>query len=240
MSTFTVSADWGVYPLAVLFTDTTPGAMSTGWDFGDGSTGAGNTVTHIFGTAGDFTVAMKNSEGTATKLITVVPPYTVSFGQNTISYPMRQVQDEGYASIPMRGLQNTYPSVWYDDGNYPLRTVSLWPVPAQAWAVELWLWEPLITYASLDEELNLPPGYERYLRYKLAAEIAPEFGKELPPAVAASLIEAQANVKRMNQKQPLAVPSAAGAAIVRRRQTQGWGTGSYVDFATGPFLPQRF
>lgn len=208
MSTFTVSANWGTYPLEVTFEDTTSGATNSNWNFGDGSIGAGITTTHIYDEAGVFTVILTNSDGSTTQEITVVAPYTITFGRNTLSIPLRKIDDEDFASIALRGLNSTYPNVWYDNGNYPLRVISLWPIPAQSWAIELWCWEPIGQSSDLDAELNLPPGYERYLRFKLAVEIAAEFGKEVPPMVLKSLQEAEATIKRMNQQTPLAHPSS--------------------------------
>ena len=212
MSTFTVSADWGVIPLEVTFTDTTAGATNTNWVFGDGTVGGGVTTTHIYDAAGEFEVIMTNSEGSATDTITVVAPYTITFGPNTLSIPLRQVDDADFAGIALRGLNSTYPNVWYDNGNYPLRTISLWPIPQQSWAIELWCWEPIGQSTDLDAPLNLPPGYERYLRFKLAVEIAAEFGKEVPPLVLKNLQEAEATIKRMNTQTPLANPSSLAVA----------------------------
>ena len=208
MATFTASSTWGTYPLSVAFTDTTPGATNSNWNFGEGQgIGAGVEVTHIFDEPGTYTVTLINSTGSANTEIEVVAPYTITFGPNTLSIPLSQIDDADFASIALRGLNSTYPTVWYDNGNYPLRVISLWPIPAQSWAIELWCWEPISQSSDLDAELNLPPGYERYLRFKLAVEIAAEFGKEVPPMVLKNLQEAEATIKRMNTQTPLAHPS---------------------------------
>lgn len=127
--------------------------------------------------------------------------------QNTLFLPLKALNDEQYASIRQRGLNNNWPTVFYDSGDYPNREIFVWPIPTTRQAVELWLWEPLNVYESLDEELNLPQGYERYLRHKLAIELAAEFGKEVSPTVVEHMLEAEKNLKSMNQQIPIAKTS---------------------------------
>ena len=234
---FTASATWGTLPLTVTFTDTSdPVSTYNNWEFGDGSIAGGSTVEHIFATTGTFTVTLSTNAGTAQETITVVEPYEISINQQTLSIPLRKVDDDDYSSIGLRGLRSTYPTVWYDNGNFPLRTLYFWPVPAQNWAVELWLWQPLDQQVDLDAELNLPPGYERYLRFKLAMELAAEFGKEVPPLVIQQAQEAEAAVKRLNQQTPLAHPSTLARAAQGRRVATGTGIIDSVAFRSGGWM----
>lgn len=227
MTTFTISANWGTLPLTVTVTNTTsPASTSSNWDFGDGSVVAGLTATHTFGQVGTFTVTLATNTGTATQQVQVVAPYTVSLNNQTLSIPISQIDDDDFASIGLRGLSSTYPSVWYDNGNFPLRTISLWPVPSQAFGIELWCWEPISQETDLDAELNLPPGYERYLRYKLAIEIAPEFGMEVSPIVLQNYKESEIVVKRLNQQRPLAHMSNHG------RSTGSYGSIPAIDIVS--------
>jgi len=164
-----------------------------------------------------------------------MPNPIITITSTTLVLPLNIVSDEVYSSITLRGMGNQWPTTMYDSGSYPLRELSFWPVPQAANAVELWLWEPLFTYETLDDELNLPPGYERYLRFKLAAEVAAEFGKEVPQAVAAGLMEAEANVKRLNQQLPVQHLSRKAQAMGRSHQS--W---TYLDtISGGDVLPWR-
>lgn len=133
----------------------------------------------------------------------------------TLVLPIRNLTMMEYSGLRLRCLPNQWPTGFYDSGSYPTRKLSFWPVPTTQNAVELWLWEPLTVYSDLDEELDLPPGYERYLRFKLAVEISAEFGKELSPSMLKSLEEAETNVKKMNQTHPRTFASQSGAALLR-------------------------
>jgi hypothetical protein len=49
-----------------------------------------------------------------------------------------------YASIAVKNTPSTWPFSYYDDNMYPLRTVTLFPVPTGPASIVLWLREPLI------------------------------------------------------------------------------------------------
>jgi hypothetical protein len=138
---------------------------------------------------------------------------TITIAPSTLVRPLRALSMSEYAGLRLRMLPNQWPTGIYDDGAMPCRNLSFWPVPTQANAVEVWLWDPLMIYESLDTELNLPPGYERYLRFKLAVEIAPEFGKEISQTVIDSMKASEEVVKKMNQSHPRAGSSLMGAAL---------------------------
>ena len=87
---------------------------------------------------------------------------------------------------------------WYDTGDYPLRTVIVWPIPTQPNMVVAWLWQPLIDAKDLDTDMVFPKGYERALRYSLAIELAPEFGKSVDPNVTKIAGAAKSVVRRLN------------------------------------------
>ena len=135
---------------------------------------------------------------------------------NTMFLPLDLITFADYSRIIVRKLKTTWPTVVYDTGTYPNRTLKFWPVPQQTLDVELWLWQPLATYETIDNELNLPPGYERYLILKLAMELAPEFGKEVTDTLVATLAEAENNIKTINQKATISQASTAGLALTRR------------------------
>ncbi len=128
------------------------------------------------------------------------PNVVIGENQQTIFYNLMLANYSQYADLTVRNITSTWPTEVYDNGAYPCRELSVWPVPQNEYAIELWLWQPLATYASIDEELNLPPGYERYLTLKLAMELAPELGKEVTDTLRAALGEAESAIKTLNQQ----------------------------------------
>ena len=89
------------------------------------------------------------------------------------------------------------------ESTVPNATVSFWPVPSVAYRAVLYTLKPLLSYQSVNEEVILPPGYERALQYNLAVEISPEYGKDPSPIVFEIARESKANIKRINMRIPL-------------------------------------
>lgn len=139
-------------------------------------------------------------------------------GENsgTLFLNLNLINYSQFAAITVRRLETNWPTAVYDNGGYPLRTLKFWPVPQDSLACELWLWEPLATYETLDQELNLPPGYERYFVLKLAKEIAPEFGAQWTQTLELKLKEAESAVRTLNQTPTFAQQTALARGVTQR------------------------
>ena len=135
-------------------------------------------------------------------------PTELKIGQNTVSLPVKKLNDEQFADITLRGVRTTIPQYFFDNGNYPMRGINLWPIPKDAKYVELWMWQPLLTFDSIDEEINLPDGYERAIKFNLALELAPEFMKSVPGIVSNTAATSLMEIQRLNQEHPIRLSSA--------------------------------
>lgn len=142
------------------------------------------------GTGGDFNVARP----------VVIDLATVTFGG--YEHPVEVVDADRWAAIPDK-TRTGIPDTLYYDPAAPLGRVNLYPVPDQAYALALWVWDSLPTYTSINEMLVLPPGYARMYRYNLALDLAPEWGKDIPPAVIQNALDSKAAIKRANQATPV-------------------------------------
>lgn len=123
---------------------------------------------------------------------------SINIGMQPIDIPMERLTWEQYSSIGVKNVQSMFPTKFYDDGNNPLRTVYVWPVPLTIQTARLWLWQPLIDPSSIDDPVNFPKGYERALRFALAVELAPEFGKAVPDTVRKIARTSKSTIKRLN------------------------------------------
>ena len=132
-------------------------------------------------------------------------PVVIDLATVTVSgyeYPVTVVEADRWAEIPDKALTGIPDTLYYDPAA-PLGKVHLYPVPDQAYALALWVWDSLPTYVSINETLVLPPGYARMLRYNLAVDLAPEWGRALSPAVIQTAIDTKAAIKRANQTAPV-------------------------------------
>lgn len=147
-------------------------------------------------------------------------------GAQTVSLPVALLNDAQFASISVKNTPSSFPFALYDNGNYPLRTITVWPVPTVSTPITLWLMQPLIDPTNLDAPVSFPPGYERAFRFNLAVEIAPEFGKQVPESIMMTAATAKENLMKLNS-----VPqylSGDGGLAQRRQPPWNWITGGFT------------
>ena len=117
---------------------------------------------------------------------------------NDIDYPLDILTDSQYAAEPNKTLQASMPTGIYYDPSYPDGRVYVVPVPDTALTITIVHDEAFTALASVSTSLSFPPGYERALRYALAVELAPEFGKTPSPIVMRNAEEAMGLIKARN------------------------------------------
>lgn len=87
-----------------------------------------------------------------------------------------------YATLNDR-ITTGRPEILYYDGNFPIGSITLWPVPNQADTLHLYSYKELSAFPLLSTDINLPPGYEQALVFNLAVMMAPEYETEASPTV---------------------------------------------------------
>lgn len=95
-------------------------------------------------------------------------------------------------------LAQGIPRRLYDDGNYPLATLWLHPVPNQNFSLILYTWLQLVVFASLTDTFDLPPGYQRAIRLNLAVELAARMGRPLDPTLKSNADQAKEALRGLN------------------------------------------
>jgi hypothetical protein len=91
--------------------------------------------------------------------------------------------------------------------NYPLGELYAYPIPTSPVQVTVYPWLILRQWPGFDDEIALPPGYERWAKAALACELAPYYDKEASSLVQGIRMEARDNIKTVNLVIPtLAVP----------------------------------
>lgn len=123
-------------------------------------------------------------------------------------YPVMQVFNEAYDSIPLKTVTSR-PQYFYYDPVYPLAYIRLMYVPAYADTIYINSWKQLQSFTDGTTALALPPGYERMIAYNLAVEIAPEYSQEASSDVKRTAIQSKAAIKRINALIPIADVSEA-------------------------------
>lgn len=117
-----------------------------------------------------------------------------------VEVPLQIVTQDEYAAITVKGLSSQYPVAVYSEGTYPLETLNLWPSPNTGVNLVIYSAKPLANISNLSTTLSLPPGYQRALKYNLAIELAPEYGRQPSEVVVAEAANSRAAIKRKNSK----------------------------------------
>lgn len=116
-----------------------------------------------------------------------------------IEYVLDVLTPKEWAAISVKETGNSIPSKIYLDPSSPDATVYLWPKPSSSLKVVLYSLKP-ITELALDDDIELPPGYEDAIVLCGARRLAPEYGKVLNPDVGQQAIDALGWLKTVNHR----------------------------------------
>lgn len=116
-----------------------------------------------------------------------------------IDYPIEIISDDVYErDIPYKSLRTNFPTYLNYDNGYPLGTIRLFPAPATAAELHMMLEQPLSSFASLTDTVDLPPGWNKALKYNLAIELSPQYGTSPSQVVFAMASEAKSQIMRQS------------------------------------------
>lgn len=121
----------------------------------------------------------------------------------SIEQPIEILNHQQWAGITSKNIESSVPTKLYLETSFPLARIFLWPAPSTVSKLKLYSLKPLDSFASLDEEIVLPPGYEELIRYNLYLRLAPEYGKAIDPDLRALAVEAKLGVERQGSREIL-------------------------------------
>jgi hypothetical protein len=148
---------------------------------------AGGTGSYTIGTGGTFNLTRPVKIDAANVIQTA--------GNQT---PLKVASTEEWSAIEDKTAAAVAPMVLYDDYAYPLSTLYLWPKPSGAPTLELFSWQQLTGFSAVTDTFDFPPGYQQAIEYNLAALLAPEYGREIPPAVASIAGSSRGSIAQLN------------------------------------------
>jgi hypothetical protein len=114
-----------------------------------------------------------------------------------LQMPARVIKVEEWATIADKTRTGLFAEVLFCDGGFPEATVYLTPKPG-AGTLELQSYFPIDTDIEAADTVAFPPGYERSLIAALAVDLATEYGRTVPPELAAVATEAMQAIANLN------------------------------------------
>lgn len=139
--------------------------------------------------------------GATGNFVTTRPSKITNMGviKDSTEFPIKMRTVDEWARISLKSLQSTLPTDVYVEGTTPLETLNFYPIPSEANSVAIYSLKPF-TAITDNASVTLPPGYLRALRYNLAVELAPEYGKAVTAEVASRADDSKAAIMRLNTK----------------------------------------
>lgn len=140
---------------------------------------------------------------------------------NQISYPLSIWSQNTKSTLSYPTLPGAIPTELYINNGNPLLTLFLYPAPAGGLTLTIYSMKPL-SEMTLNTVLDLPPGYERALRYNLAVEFAPEYEREASRTVQNIAYDALQAIKRNNAQYSQPTMSVDGILLVDNYYDNNW------------------
>jgi hypothetical protein len=117
---------------------------------------------------------------------------------NPIEVPMTMWTVDDWQNMPVKVVDGSFPLGCYDDGGFPLRTLTFWPIPTtQANSVRIYGWQSLAAQ-TLTSQVAFPPGYAEAIRYNLSVRLSAEFAATASATVVMLAVSSLARIKTMN------------------------------------------
>ena len=161
---------------------------------------------YTIGTGGDFNTDRPTQ---------IISAY---FRDGQIDYPLMIIDDQTFAQISFKG-EISIPLYINYTNSYPLGQIRVYPVPSSQYTLFLLSEKPFSEY-TIDEEVDLPPGWERAIIYNLALELAPDFGQPASPELVGIANRAMANIQtQIDRVQGIDFDNSVG---VRGNIYNGW------------------
>ena len=143
--------------------------------------------------------------------------------RGSITYPVRTIDVQQYDEVTLKSLAGANTQAIYYEATYPNGTVYCYPL-ATGCTLKMRVLNSTKQFASLSDQIEMPPGYEDALMLKLAIRSAPGYGKQVSADTRQDARNAWRAITQTNGVVPvLGLPSAL---------INGGGT-SYAAFMSG-------
>lgn len=171
---------------------------------------AGTKITQFLtgaGKTGTYQVTPSQTVGSITMTSSFQRPLRINSAfvrVATLDYPVTPLNVERWELIGLKSLGGPWPNALYYQPSYPVGNITFWPVPSQG-EMHMFAETVLQGFASINDTVTLPQGYNMALRWNLAELLMPEYGKNDPiinAMVMKNASDSRAWLKRTNSQPP--------------------------------------
>lgn len=133
---------------------------------------------------------------------------------SVVDVPVGVVTYDDYEAIRIKSLVTGLPRIVYPDYAFPLCRVYVHP-QSSGGILNFQSYKPWTEFLYPEQEVLLPPGYFRALRFNLAVELAPEYQRDPGAVVVNTAASSLSKIKTLNYKPTTAQVDPALRALGR-------------------------
>jgi hypothetical protein len=173
-----------------------------------------NKQIYTFGPGGDFNAPRPAFIDRASIVILSNP-------SQPLEYPIPiYTTQEWQEQVPIKNVPGNLPLAVYDDGGFPLRSLTFWPVASDNTLFRVYPWQQLTQFGDLQTPLSFPPNYLEALESNLTIRIAPMFQAQVPPEIVALAMSSVARIKSNNADDTQLRSDLAGSMTPSRMRSE--------------------
>jgi hypothetical protein len=114
---------------------------------------------------------------------------------SNVDYPLTIINEETYQGTSYKTTQTPIPEFLSYTNAHPYGTINLYGTPSQAYSLRLLTEKPLTSFSLTSTTVDLPPGWNRALRYNLALELAPEYSVKVDQLIVKNAMDSKGAIK---------------------------------------------
>lgn len=163
-------------------TGITSGTAITSYGTGRGGNGTAAIGTYQLNLSNTFASGSITSYAVRPLKINSAFVRVVNSITGTLDYPVAVLNLEKYELIGIKTLPGPWPRAVYYQPSEPLGVLNYWPNPSSG-EMHLFCDTVLNKFATLNDTVTLPQGYEMAIRHNLGELLMPSYGKASPAQI---------------------------------------------------------
>lgn len=149
-----------------------------------------------------------------------------------VKSPLRIRDADWWMANSVPQTPTTLPTDLYYNPTFPNGQLYLWPLPTQAYGLELQALLNIADLPSLDYSFYLPPAYEDAITLTMGERLCPSFGRSVAPELAANAANARRLLTENNSTAPRQATRDSGLP-------SGGTRGTFLNWLNGAVVPGR-
>jgi hypothetical protein len=151
---------------------------------------------HSIGPSGEI------DTGTGSRPVKIQRVFTRFTTNNSVDFTAAQIDSNRYQEIVTKSASTSYPTHFYYKADFPLGYIYMYPVQGQAdLEIHITYWMQLEEIVHLTDDVTLPFGYDTALKYQLACDLSPTYGRPVNrgDAIFDRAADLRREIKRANE-----------------------------------------